>query len=90
MDEAARDEVAVITRANTADASQAYRRGLWVHTTLADALRAAAERAGSVDYLQMWAGQAGRLAKSKPAEEFTRALAADALRLWEDGRRERE
>jgi acyl-CoA synthetase (AMP-forming)/AMP-acid ligase II len=43
MDEAARDEVAVITRANTADASQAYRRGLWVHTTLADALRAAAE-----------------------------------------------
>jgi acyl-CoA synthetase (AMP-forming)/AMP-acid ligase II len=35
----------VITRARqgTALAAQAYRRGLWVHTTLADSLRAAAE-----------------------------------------------
>jgi acyl-CoA synthetase (AMP-forming)/AMP-acid ligase II len=37
--------VEVIARApqDTAHASEAYRRGLWVHTTLADALRAAAE-----------------------------------------------
>jgi cyclohexanecarboxylate-CoA ligase len=37
--------VEVIARAlqDTAYASEAYRRGLWVHTTLADALRAAAE-----------------------------------------------
>ncbi|MCA2266580.1 AMP-binding protein [Mycobacterium marseillense] len=35
----------MITRArhDAAHASEAYRRGLWVHTTLADALRAAAE-----------------------------------------------
>ena len=30
-------------RQDTAHAAQAYRRGLWVHTTLADSLRAAAE-----------------------------------------------
>jgi cyclohexanecarboxylate-CoA ligase len=37
--------VKVIARAHqdTARAAQAYRRGLWVHTTLADSLRAAAE-----------------------------------------------
>ncbi|MCV7438577.1 AMP-binding protein [Mycobacterium seoulense] len=36
----------MITRApqDTAHASDAYRRGLWVHTTLADSLRTAAER----------------------------------------------
>ncbi|MGJ5816349.1 NAD(P)H-dependent flavin oxidoreductase [Paludibaculum fermentans] len=45
-------------------------------------LRAAAEKAGSVDYLQMWAGQSGPLAKSMGAEEFTRQLAAEALRQW--------
>ena len=33
----------MIAQANTAHASEAYRRGLWVHTTLADALRTAAE-----------------------------------------------
>ena len=46
MNNPTRDEVEVIARApqDTAYASEAYRRGLWVHTTLADALRAAAER----------------------------------------------
>lgn len=45
MNKAARDEVAVIARASqdAAHASEAYRRGLWVHTTLADSLRTAAE-----------------------------------------------
>ncbi|MBN9663614.1 MAG: nitronate monooxygenase [Acidobacteria bacterium] len=47
-------------------------------------LRAASEKAGSVDYMQMWAGQAGPLAKAIGAEEFTRQLAADALRCWSD------
>ena len=32
----------MIARASTAHAAEAYRRGLWVHTTLADALRTAA------------------------------------------------
>lgn len=32
------------TRHDAAQASEAYRRGLWVHTTLADSLRTAAER----------------------------------------------
>jgi len=45
-------------------------------------LRAASEKAGSMDYMQMWAGQAAALAKSMPADQFTRNLAADALRYW--------
>jgi|SRR3954468_879868 nitronate monooxygenase len=42
-------------------------------------LRAASERAGSVDYMQMWAGQAAGLAQSMPADQFTRKLASDVL-----------
>ncbi|MFP5237033.1 MAG: hypothetical protein ACLGSD_14125 [Acidobacteriota bacterium] len=34
---------------------------------------------GSLDYMQLWAGQAAGLAKAMPADEFTRKLAADAL-----------
>src|SRR5215475_10836342 len=34
--------------------------------TLVAPLRAASERTGSVDYMQMWSGQAARLAKSMP------------------------
>ena len=45
-------------------------------------LRAASEKAGSVDYMQMWAGQSAQLAKFMGAGELTRKLAADALRLW--------
>ena len=48
--------------------------------TLVAPLRAASERAGSIDYMQMWAGQAAGPAKSMPADQFTRKLAADALR----------
>ncbi|QOY90568.1 NAD(P)H-dependent flavin oxidoreductase [Paludibaculum fermentans] len=52
-------------------------------------LRAASEKAGSLDYLQMWSGQAGGLAKAMGAEEFTRKLAAEALRrLQELGRKQ--
>jgi acyl-CoA synthetase (AMP-forming)/AMP-acid ligase II len=45
MNKIARDEIAVITRTaqDAAYAAEAYRSGLWVHTTLADALRTAAE-----------------------------------------------
>jgi nitronate monooxygenase len=50
--------------------------------TLVAPLRAASERAGSVDYMQMWAGQAARLARLRPADEFTRGLAADVLSYW--------
>jgi nitronate monooxygenase len=45
-------------------------------------LRAASERAGSADYLQLWAGQSARLAKTMPASQLTRDLAADAIGWW--------
>jgi nitronate monooxygenase len=48
--------------------------------TLVQPLRAAAEKAGSTDYTQMWAGQAAPIAKSMPADQLTRKLADDALR----------
>jgi nitronate monooxygenase len=48
--------------------------------TLVAPLRVASEQAGSIDYMQMWAGQAARLATSLPAAEFTRKLAEDAVR----------
>ncbi len=50
--------------------------------TLIAPLRAASEREGSWDYMQLWAGQAARLARSLPADDFTRSLAADVLRFW--------
>jgi nitronate monooxygenase len=37
-------------------------------------LRVASEKAGSTDYMQMWAGQAAALAKAMPAEELTKSL----------------
>ena len=52
--------------------------------TLVAPLRAASEQAWSVDYMQMWAGQAARLARSLPADEFTRNLAADVLSYWHE------
>jgi nitronate monooxygenase len=52
--------------------------------TLVAPLRAASEKAGSVDYMQLWAGQAAALGKSMPADRFTRKLAADALRYWDE------
>jgi len=48
--------------------------------TLVAPLRAASERAGLLDYMQLWSGQAAGLAKSMPADQFTRKLAADVLR----------
>lgn len=51
--------------------------------TLVAPLRAASENAGSVDYMQMWAGQSAQLAKLMGAEELTRKLARDALGLWD-------
>jgi nitronate monooxygenase len=47
--------------------------------TLVAPLRAASERAGSLDYMQLWAGEAAGLAKSMPADQFTRNLAAGVL-----------
>ncbi len=47
--------------------------------TLIAPLRAASEKTGSLDYMQLWAGQAAGLVRAMPAEEFTRKLAADAL-----------
>jgi nitronate monooxygenase len=47
--------------------------------TLVAPLRAASEAAGSLDYMQLWAGEAAGLAKSMPADQFTRNLATDVL-----------
>src|SRR5215467_2580898 len=47
--------------------------------TLVAPLRAASERAGSLDFMQLWAGQAAELVKPMPADQFTRKLAGDAL-----------
>lgn len=52
--------------------------------TLVAPLRAASEKAGSTDYMQLWAGQAAGLAKSIPAAQFTRRLAEDALSHWRE------
>ena len=48
--------------------------------TLVAPLRAASERAGSPDYMQIWSGQAAGLAKSMPADQLTTNLAAEVLR----------
>jgi len=48
-------------------------------------LRAASEKAGSTDHMQMWAGQAAALARPMPAEELTRTLWKGALTLWKQG-----
>jgi len=45
-------------------------------------LRAASEKSGSQDYMQLWAGQAAGLVKSMPADQFTRKLAEDALKAF--------
>lgn len=42
-------------------------------------LKAAAEKAGRVDFTNLWAGQALRLGREMPAAELTRMLARDAL-----------
>ena len=47
--------------------------------TLVAPLRAASEKSGSLDYMQMWAGQAASLAEAMPAAQFTRKLATEAL-----------
>ncbi len=51
--------------------------------TLVAPLRAASERAGSLEYMQLWAGQAAALGKSMPADQFTRELAAQVIGYWE-------
>jgi nitronate monooxygenase len=47
--------------------------------TLVAPLRAASEAAGSLDCMQLWAGQAAGLGRAMPAEAFTRQLAAEVL-----------
>jgi nitronate monooxygenase len=51
--------------------------------TLTQPLRIASEKAQSTECMQMWAGQAARLAKPMGAEQFTRTLATAALDHWE-------
>ena len=50
--------------------------------TLVAPLRAASERAGLTDYMQMWAGQAFAMATTLPAYDLTCKLANDALSRW--------
>ncbi len=51
--------------------------------TLVAPLRVASEKSGSLDYMQLWAGQAASLGRAMPADQLTRKLAADALRYWQ-------
>ncbi len=54
--------------------------------TLVAPLRAASERAGLPDYMQLWAGQAAGLAKGMPgAAQLTEGLAAEALARMHGG-----
>lgn len=53
--------------------------------TLVAPLRIASEKAGSIDYMQLWAGEAAGLARSMPADEFTKKLAADVLEQLHQG-----
>jgi nitronate monooxygenase len=46
---------------------------------LVSPLRAASEKSGSPDYMQLWAGQSAGLTHAMPAGELTRKLAAEAL-----------
>jgi nitronate monooxygenase len=48
--------------------------------TLIAPLRAASEKAGSTDYMQMWAGQAAGLGRVMPAFELTRKLVEEVDR----------
>ncbi len=47
--------------------------------TLVAPLRAASEKSGLLDYMQIWAGQGAPIATAMPADELTRKLAAEAL-----------
>lgn len=49
-------------------------------------LRAASEKTGSLDYMQLWAGQAAQLGDALPANELTRKLARAALDLLKPDR----
>jgi len=48
---------------------------------LTRAMREAASKAGQADRMQMWAGQAAKLARAEPAEELTERLWSEALQL---------
>lgn len=53
--------------------------------TLVAPLRAASEKTRSLDYMQLWAGQAAGLVAAMPADQFTRKLAEDALNRFPAG-----
>ncbi len=53
--------------------------------TLVAPLRAASEKTGSLDYMQLWAGQAAALGTAMPADQVTRKLAEDALSRFQAG-----
>jgi nitronate monooxygenase len=44
-------------------------------------LRAASEKRGSLDYMQLWSGQAAALGRAMPAGDLTRTLAQETLAL---------
>ncbi len=47
--------------------------------TLIAPLRSTSEKNGSLDYMQLWAGQAAHFGKAMPANEFTSKVASEAL-----------
>lgn len=50
---------------------------------LTRAMREAASKAGQADRMQMWAGQAAKLARAEPAEELTTRLWSEALNVFD-------
>jgi nitronate monooxygenase len=50
---------------------------------LTRAMREAATKAGDTDRMQMWAGQAAKLARSEPAGELMQSLWAQSLNILE-------
>jgi len=45
-------------------------------------MREAAAKEGKADRMQMWAGQAAKLARTFPAQQLTRELWEESKALW--------
>ncbi|MBV9499785.1 MAG: hypothetical protein JO138_10465 [Acidobacteriaceae bacterium] len=56
-----------------------------VQRGLTSAMRESARKAGDGDRMQMWAGQAAKLARAEPAGAIVQELWHDASRLLIDG-----